>query len=110
MEVLRCSDGGRAAGCGGVRIGADATQVAAASRFTGAMACKLLIQTRMSVRSRAVNIVEMPLDRLSDSELSVRQWEAVMAGDYGCAQHRQVESEMSRRLSARDNECAPRLH
>ena len=57
-----------------------------------------------------MKIVEMPLDRLSDHELSLRQWEAVMAGGFGSAQHRQIESEMSRRSSSRDAFHPPVLH
>ena len=44
-----------------------------------------------------LNVVEMPIDRLSDHELQMREWEAVMAGGYGSIEHRQVQSEIQRR-------------
>jgi hypothetical protein len=58
-----------------------------------------------------VNVIELvPLSRLSDDELQIRQWEAMMAGGYGCAEYRQLESELSRRMSGRDSQGPRSVH
>ncbi|HKE49721.1 MAG TPA: hypothetical protein VKB52_16775 [Rhodanobacteraceae bacterium] len=45
------------------------------------------------------NITEFPIDRLSDRELRLREWECVMAGGYGSSEHKRLQSEMWRRTS-----------
>lgn len=54
-----------------------------------------------------LNIIEMPLDGLSDHELQIREWEAVMSGGYGSTEHRVLEREMLRRMSAPDTARPP---
>ena len=46
------------------------------------------------------NIAEFPVDRLSDRELRLREWECVMSGGYGTNEHKRLQSEMWRRTSA----------
>jgi hypothetical protein len=46
-----------------------------------------------------LNVVDMPIDHLSDHELQMREWEAVMSGGFGSTEHRQLQSEMQRRSS-----------
>jgi hypothetical protein len=50
------------------------------------------------------NVTEFPVDRLSDRELRIREWEVVMAGGYGSSEHKRLQSELWRRTS---NEYAP---
>jgi hypothetical protein len=50
------------------------------------------------------NVTEFPVDRLSDRELHIREWECVMAGGYGSNEHKRLQSEMWRRTS---NSYAP---
>ena len=50
-----------------------------------------------------LKLVEMPIDRLSDHELSVRKWEAVMSSGYGCTEYQRLERESVRRMSGRDD-------
>lgn len=50
-----------------------------------------------------LNIIEMPVDRLSDHELAIRKWEAVMADGYGSGEHQRLERECVRRMSGRDD-------
>ncbi|MEP7044768.1 MAG: hypothetical protein ABI843_17010 [Dokdonella sp.] len=57
-----------------------------------------------------LNVVEMPIDRLSDHELQMREWEAVMAAGYGSTEHRQVKSEIQRRMSAHDSVRPASVH
>lgn len=45
------------------------------------------------------NVTEFPVDRLSDRELHIREWEVVMAGGYGSHEHKRLQSEMWRRTS-----------
>ena len=45
------------------------------------------------------NISEFPVDRLSDRELRIREWEVVMSGGYGSNEHKRLQSEMWRRTS-----------
>jgi hypothetical protein len=49
------------------------------------------------------NIIEMPVDRLSDHELSIRKWEAVMSDGYGSGEYQRLERETARRMSGRDD-------
>ena len=46
-----------------------------------------------------LNVVDMPIDHLSDHELQMREWEAVMAGGFGSSEHRQLQDERQRRSS-----------
>lgn len=48
------------------------------------------------------NIVELPFQRLSDGELQIRAWEALMADGYGSPEHRRIEQEQRRRMSVGD--------
>ncbi|HEY0230162.1 MAG TPA: hypothetical protein VGC55_02820 [Dokdonella sp.] len=57
-----------------------------------------------------LNVVEMPIDRLSDHELQMREWEAVMASGYGSTEHRQLQSEMQRRSSPQDSRRPVAIH
>jgi len=50
------------------------------------------------------NVTEFPVDRLSDRELRIREWEVVMAGGYGSSEHKRLQSELWRRTS---NEYTP---
>ena len=50
------------------------------------------------------NVTEFPVDRLSDRELHLREWECVMAGGYGSTEHKRLQNEMWRRTS---NDYAP---
>jgi hypothetical protein len=45
------------------------------------------------------NITEFPIDRLSDRELRLREWEVVMSGGYGSSEHKRLQNEMWRRTS-----------
>jgi hypothetical protein len=45
------------------------------------------------------NITEFPVDRLSDRELRIREWEVVMSGGYGSNEHKRLQNEMWRRTS-----------
>jgi hypothetical protein len=45
------------------------------------------------------NVTEFPVDRLSDRELRLREWECVMSGGYGSSEHKRLQSEMWRRTS-----------
>lgn len=56
------------------------------------------------------HVIEMPIDRLSDQELGLRKWEAVMSGGYGSAEHRRVECEILRRMSGPDDSRPASLH
>jgi hypothetical protein len=51
-----------------------------------------------------MNVTEFPVDRLSDRELRIREWEVVMAGGYGSNEHKRLQSELWRRTS---NDYAP---
>jgi hypothetical protein len=53
------------------------------------------------------NISEFPIDRLSDRELRIREWEVVMSGGYGSNEHKRLQSEMWRRTS---NMYVPQPH
>ncbi|HEY0178063.1 MAG TPA: hypothetical protein VGC30_00335 [Dokdonella sp.] len=44
-----------------------------------------------------VNVVELPFRGLSDGELHIREWEAVMANGYGSPEHRRIEREREHR-------------
>jgi hypothetical protein len=43
------------------------------------------------------NVTEFPIDRLSDRELRIREWEVVMSGGYGSSEHKRLQSEIRRR-------------
>ena len=45
------------------------------------------------------NVTEFPIDRLSDRELRLREWEVVMSGGYGSSEHKRLQNEMWRRTS-----------
>jgi hypothetical protein len=45
------------------------------------------------------NVSEFPVDRLSDRELHIREWEVVMSGGYGSGEHKRLQDEMWRRTS-----------
>ena len=47
-----------------------------------------------------LNVVDMPIAHLSDHELQMREWEAVMAGGFGSTEHRQLQSERQRRCAS----------
>lgn len=49
------------------------------------------------------NIIDLPMDHLSDEEVRIREWEAVMSGGYGTDAHRLVQGEMLRRMSGQDS-------
>jgi hypothetical protein len=53
------------------------------------------------------NVTEFPVDRLSDRELRLREWECVMAGGYGSNEHKRLQNELWRRTS---NAYAPAQH
>jgi hypothetical protein len=57
-----------------------------------------------------LTLVEMPIDRLSDHELQVREWEAVMSSGYGSIEHSQLKSELQRRASGQPTSRPARLH
>jgi hypothetical protein len=57
-----------------------------------------------------LNVVDMPIDHLSDHELQMREWEAVMAGGFGSTEHRQLQSEMQRRTSFQDSQRRVSIH
>jgi hypothetical protein len=57
-----------------------------------------------------LNVVDMPIDHLSDHELQMREWEAVMAGGFGSNEHRQLQSEMQRRPSFQDSKRRVSIH
>ncbi|MGH8173864.1 MAG: hypothetical protein ACREPX_12030 [Rhodanobacteraceae bacterium] len=46
-----------------------------------------------------LNVTDFPVDRLSDRELHLREWECVMSGGYGSNEHKRLQSEMWRRTS-----------
>jgi hypothetical protein len=46
-----------------------------------------------------MNVTEFPVDRLSDRELRIREWECVMAGGYGSHEHKRLQGEIWRRTS-----------
>ena len=46
-----------------------------------------------------MNVTEFPVDRLSDRELRIREWECVMAGGYGSSEHKRLQGEIWRRTS-----------
>lgn len=50
-----------------------------------------------------LNVIEMPVGHLSDHELAIRKWEAVMSDGYGSPEYRRLETEAVRRLSGRDD-------
>jgi len=37
-----------------------------------------------------LNVTEFPVDRLSDRELRIQEWECVMAGGYGSNAHKRL--------------------
>ena len=45
------------------------------------------------------NVTEFPVDRLSDRELRLREWEVVMSGGYGSHEHKRLQNELWRRTS-----------
>ena len=45
------------------------------------------------------NVTEFPVDRLSDRELRIREWEVVMSGGYGSSEHKRLKNELWRRTS-----------
>jgi hypothetical protein len=45
------------------------------------------------------NVTDFPVDRLSDRELRLREWEVVMAGGYGSREHKRLQNELWRRTS-----------
>lgn len=45
------------------------------------------------------NVTEFPVDRLSERELRLREWEVVMSGGYGSSEHKRLQSELWRRTS-----------
>jgi hypothetical protein len=45
------------------------------------------------------NVTDFPVDRLSDRELHLREWEVVMSGGYGSSEHKRLQGEMWRRTS-----------
>src|SRR5262249_43546014 len=55
--------------------------------------------TRKTGLAAMYNVTEFPIDRLSDRELRLREWECVMAGGYGSSEHKRLQSEMWRRTS-----------
>jgi hypothetical protein len=57
-----------------------------------------------------LNVVDMPIDHLSDHELQMREWEAVMSGGFGSTEHRQLQSEMQRRSSFQDSRRPVSVH
>ena len=46
-----------------------------------------------------LNITEFPVDRLSDRELRIQEWECVMSGGYGTKEHKRLQGEIWRRSS-----------
>ena len=46
-----------------------------------------------------MKVTEFPVDRLSDRELRIREWECVMAGGYGSSEHKRLQGEIWRRTS-----------
>jgi len=56
------------------------------------------------------NVTEFPIDRLSDRELHLREWEVVMAGGYGSNEHKRLKSEMWRRTSNTYAPARPMTH
>jgi hypothetical protein len=46
-----------------------------------------------------LNVTEFPVDRLSDRELRIQEWECVMAGGYGSNAHKRLQAEIWRRTS-----------
>ncbi|GAA0714683.1 hypothetical protein [Dokdonella soli] len=51
-----------------------------------------------------VRVIEMPVERLSDHELGIRQWEAVMSCGYGSPEHQWLEREILRRTPSQNGE------
>ena len=49
--------------------------------------------------SAMYNVTDFPVDRLSDRELRIREWEVVMAGGYGSREHKRLQNELWRRTS-----------
>jgi len=56
------------------------------------------------------NVTEFPIDRLSDRELHLREWEVVMAGGYGSNEHKRLKSEMWPRTSNTYAPARPMTH
>lgn len=54
------------------------------------------------------NVTQFPLHRLSDGELRIREWEAVMAGGYGSPEHLRLRDEVRRRSSDTTAPARPR--
>ena len=55
------------------------------------------------------NVTEFPVDRLSDRELRLREWEVVMSGGYGSNEHKRLQSELWRRPSNTYASAQPRM-
>lgn len=49
------------------------------------------------------NFVDLMMQRQSQEDLRVAEWEAVMAGGFGSAAHAQVRREVERRDAANDS-------
>ena len=56
-----------------------------------------------------LNVTEFPVDRLSDRELRLREWEVVMSGGYGSNEHKRLQSELWRRTSNTYASAQPRM-
>jgi len=54
-----------------------------------------------------LKVTEFPVDRLSDRELRIREWECVMAGGYGSNEHKRLQGEIWRRSSNMYEPSAP---
>ncbi len=66
---------------------------------------RILQQRKYSIPGNPAmsNVIDLPTTRVSDEEMQIREWEAVMSGGYGSAAHRVIEGEMLRRLSGQDS-------
>ena len=60
--------------------------------------------------SAMYNVTDFPVDRLSDRELRIREWEVVMSGGYGSREHKRLQSELWRRTSNDYALAQPRTH
>ena len=74
------------------------------------MARKMLFhrqQKRKIGHAVMLNVTEFPVDRLSDRELRIREWECVMSGGYGTNEHKRLQGEIWRRSSNMYSPSAP---
>jgi len=74
------------------------------------MARKMLYPNQIQAGPAAMyNVTEFPVDRLSDRELRLREWEVVMSGGYGSNEHKRLQSELWRRTSNTYASAQPRM-